>query len=110
VADIDLGRVQRHVRVGWFEILYDLVIVAAAAQGSHLFASDQGVDLGGWLVCTFVITFILWFSTSLAVNVAPGDVDARRSARIALDATAPRGMPCPIEATAFSPGKPPRNS
>ncbi|MFM8775042.1 MAG: low temperature requirement protein A, partial [Actinomycetota bacterium] len=66
-------------RVSWFELFYDLVIVASFAHTGHLIVSDLSGDrlttsLGVWLVSTFIITFVLWFATSTAVNIAPGDV------------------------------------
>ena len=76
----------RHVpsRVSWFELFYDLVIVASFAHTGHLIVSDLSGDrlttsLGVWLVSTFIITFVLWFATSTAVNIAPGDVTLRKT-------------------------------
>lgn len=60
------------MRVTWFELFYDLVVIAAVANGSHLVAQEQSFGLGLWLVITFVVTFVLWFSTSLIVNISPG--------------------------------------
>ncbi|MBM3687897.1 MAG: low temperature requirement protein A [Actinobacteria bacterium] len=70
-------------RVGWFELFYDLVIVASFAHTGHLIVGDLNGDLltfstGVWLVSTFVVTFTLWFSTTAAVNIAPGDVPLRK--------------------------------
>ena len=59
-------------RVTWFELFYDLVVIAAVANGSHLVAQEQSFSLGLWLILTFVITFVLWFSTSLIINLSPG--------------------------------------
>jgi len=79
-------RVARAVpsRVGWFELFYDLVIVASFAHTGHLIVSDLDGErltfsVGVWLVSTFVVTFTLWFSTTTAVNIAPGDVPLRKS-------------------------------
>ena len=72
-------------RVSWFELFYDLVIVASIAHGSHLVVQDilneDSFDftMGTWLISTFVITFALWFSTTTAVNIAPGIVPFRKS-------------------------------
>lgn len=70
-------------RVGWFELFYDLVIVASFAHTGHLIVGDLNGDLltfstGVWLASTFVVTFTLWFSTTAAVNIAPGDVPLRK--------------------------------
>lgn len=66
-------------RVSWFELFYDLVIVAAVAHGGHLLVTEQNFTLGAWLIGTFAISFFLWFSTSLATNVAPGAIPLRKS-------------------------------
>ena len=72
------------LRVSWFELFYDLVIVASFAHTGHLIVSDLSGDrltmsLGVWLVSTFLITFTLWFATSTAVNIAPGTVTLRKT-------------------------------
>lgn len=72
-------------KVTWFELFYDLVIVAAIAHGGHLIVTDLLVTnnltfgLGCWLVGTFIITFVLWFATSMAINLAPGALPFRKS-------------------------------
>lgn len=66
-------------RVGWFELFYDLVLVAAVAHGGHLLVSDQNAALGLWLALTFVIAFVLWLATSLSINIRPGDLPGRRT-------------------------------
>lgn len=72
-------------RVSWFELFYDLAIVASIAHSSHLVVQDIlsedtfDLALGTWLVSTFVITFALWFSTTTAINIAPGKVPLRKS-------------------------------
>jgi len=71
-------------RVSWFELFYDLVIVASFAHTGHLIVNDLSGDrltmtLGAWLISTFVVTFTLWFSTSTAINIAPGKVTLRKT-------------------------------
>ena len=72
------------LRVSWFELFYDLVIVASFAHTGHLIVNDLSGDrltmvLGVWLVSTFLVTFALWFATSTAVNIAPGTVTLRKT-------------------------------
>ena len=72
------------LRVSWFELFYDLVIVASFAHSGHLIVGDLNGDrltmtLGAWLICTFVVTFALWFSTTTAINIAPGEVSLRKT-------------------------------
>ena len=84
---MDTGRAPRvpQPRVSWFELFYDLVIVASIAHGSHLVVQDIlnedsfNFTMGTWLISTFVITFALWFSTTTAINIAPGNVPLRKS-------------------------------
>ena len=72
-------------KVSWFELFYDLVIVAAIAHGGHLIVGDLLITnnltfgLGLWLAGTFVITFTMWFSTSMAINIAPGRIPLRKT-------------------------------
>lgn len=72
------------IRVSWFELFYDLVIVASFAHSGHLIVGDLNGDrltmaLGVWLICTFIVTFALWFSTTTAINIAPGEVPLRKT-------------------------------
>ena len=73
------------IKVTWFELFYDLVIVAAIAHGGHLivgdllFTNNLTFSLGLWLAGTFVITFTLWFATSMAINLAPGEIPLRKT-------------------------------
>lgn len=66
-------------RVSWFELFYDLVIVAAVAHGGHIYVEDSSLGLGAWLVVSFVITIVLWLSTSLTVNIDRSPVTGRKS-------------------------------
>lgn len=67
-----------HQRVGWFELFYDLVIVAAVGHGSHVFVEDPTWGMGTWLAVTFLIMFLLWLLTVLNNNLFPGDHPWRR--------------------------------
>lgn len=66
--------------MGWFELFYDLVVVAAVGYGSHLFIEDPSVPLGTWLAATLAVMFILWFLTTLHANVLKDDGPWRRIA------------------------------
>lgn len=66
-----------HLRVGWFELFYDLIIVAAVYYFGHALISDPTWIMGSWIAVTVAITFVLWLLTSLSLNVFPAD-DARR--------------------------------
>ena len=84
---MDTGKAPRMppIKVSWFELFYDLVIVAAIAHGGHLIVGGLVVtnnltfSLGLWLAATFIVTFTLWFSTTMAINIAPGRIPLRKT-------------------------------
>ena len=67
-----------HGKVGWFELFYDLVIVAAVGYAAHTFAEDPSWGLGLWIAAWTLIMFVLWSLTSLHHNLFPADIPARR--------------------------------
>lgn len=73
-----LGRGAHQPRVGWFELFYDLVIVAAVGHGAHVFGADPTWGTGAWIAVTFFVMFALWLMTVLNNNLFPGDHPVRR--------------------------------
>lgn len=67
-----------HQRVSWFELFYDLVIVAAVGYAAHTFAHDPTWALGLWIAAWTLIMFVLWSLTTLNNNLYPGDHPWRR--------------------------------
>jgi low temperature requirement protein LtrA len=67
-----------HQRVGWFELFYDLVIVAGVGYAAHTFAHHPSWALGFWIAAWTMIMFVLWLQTSLHNNLFPGDRPWRR--------------------------------
>jgi low temperature requirement protein LtrA len=67
-----------HQRVGWFELFYDLVIVAAVGWTAHTFAEHPSWALGSWIAVWTLVMFVLWLLTSLHNNLFPGDHPVRR--------------------------------
>ncbi len=67
-----------HQRVGWFELFYDLVIVAAVGYAAHTFAHEPTWPLGLWIAAWTFIMFVLWLLTALNNNLYPGDHPWRR--------------------------------
>ena len=53
----------------WFELFYDLVIVAAIGHGSHLFIEQPSFTFGVWLAATLVMMTTLWLLTALHANL-----------------------------------------
>jgi low temperature requirement protein LtrA len=66
----------RHV--GWFELFYDLVIVAAVSYTGHTFAAEPTWGLGLWIAAWTLIMFVLWLLTTLGNNLVPTDSAVRR--------------------------------
>jgi len=67
-----------HQRVGWFELFYDLVIVAAVGFAAHTFVEEPTWSLSFWIAAWTLIMFVLWLLTSLNHNLYPGDHPTRR--------------------------------
>lgn len=67
-----------HQRVGWFELFYDLVIVAAVSYTGHTFAAKPTWGLGLWIAAWTLIMFVLWLLTALGNNLVPNDSAVRR--------------------------------
>jgi low temperature requirement protein LtrA len=67
-----------HGKVGWFELFYDLVIVAAVGYAAHTFAHHPTWALGLWIAAWTLIMYVLWLLTSLNTNLYPGDRPWRR--------------------------------
>lgn len=65
-------------RVGWFEVFYDLVLVAAVLHGSNLFDEDPSLAKGAWLAITLLLLLTMWLLTTLSFNAAPEDSTLRR--------------------------------
>jgi low temperature requirement protein LtrA len=65
-------------RASWFEVFYDLVLVAAVLHGSNLFDSDPSLERGAWLALTLLVLLTMWLLTTLSFNAAPEDSVLRR--------------------------------
>ena len=67
-----------HQKVGWFELFYDLVIVAAVGYGSHVLLADPTWSMAWQIAFSMLIMLVLWLLTSLNNNLFPGDHPWRR--------------------------------
>lgn len=65
-------------RVSWFELFYDLVLVAAILHGSHIFGEEPSWATGAWLAITLVVMLTVWLQTTLTFNVFRDDWTLRR--------------------------------
>lgn len=65
-------------RVSWFELFYDLVLVAAILHGSHVFSAAPSWETGFWLAVTLLILLAVWLLTTLTFNVIRDDWVLRR--------------------------------
>ncbi len=70
--------IHEHQRVGWFELFYDLVIVATVGYAAHSFAHHPTWSFGFWICAWVLIMFVLWSLTTLNHNLFPGDFTWRR--------------------------------
>lgn len=64
--------------VGWFELFYDLVVVAAIAVANNDFLTDPSADTARDAVIAVVAMSWVWFLTTLVNNIFPGDDLLRR--------------------------------
>jgi low temperature requirement protein LtrA len=67
-----------HVGVGWFELFYDLVIVAAVSYTAHAFIDEPTWEMGLWIAGSTFIMFRLWLLTVLNHNLDGRDRQVRR--------------------------------
>ena len=66
-------------RFVWFELFYDLVMVAALVNGSRLIEEHPTVALGNWLGVTLAVMLVLWMLTALHANLYRIDDWPRRT-------------------------------
>ncbi len=66
------------VRVSWFELFYDLVVVASVSHGSHLYGEHPTWTMGTWLAASLVMLMTFWMLTIVSHNLYPGDGILRR--------------------------------
>lgn len=72
------GSGERTTRVGWFELFYDLVVVASVSYGSNLFSAHPSWAMGSWLFLSLVLLMTFWLLTMLSHNLFPGEDAVRR--------------------------------
>jgi low temperature requirement protein LtrA len=68
----------QHQRVGWFELFYDLVIVATISYTAHTFIDDPTWSMGSWIGVSIFVMFTVWLLTTVNNNILPGDHQGRR--------------------------------
>lgn len=72
------GRRGSGPRVSWFELFYDLVLVALVLNGSHIFEESPSFAVGTWLAVTLLVLLVIWLSTTLTFNTTHRDWTLRR--------------------------------
>lgn len=65
-------------KVSWFELFYDLVIVAAVGHGSEVFGESPTWATGSVIGASVFVLFVVWLLTTLSHGAFPGDSPARR--------------------------------
>lgn len=66
------------LRVSWFELFYDLIVVASVSHGSHVFGEHPSWGMGTWLAASLVLLMTFWLLTMLSHNLYPGEDTPRR--------------------------------
>lgn len=66
------------VTVGWFELFYDLVVVASVSLGSHVYGATPTWGMGTWLASSLILLMVFWLLTVLSHNLFPDDDPLRR--------------------------------
>ncbi len=66
------------LRVSWFELFYDLVVVASVSHGSHVFDEHPSWGMGTWLAASLVLLMTFWLLTMVSHNLYPADDTLRR--------------------------------
>jgi low temperature requirement protein LtrA len=64
--------------VGWLELFYDLVMVAATIVFSHSLAHEPSWEHGGWTAAMFSLLWWAWLLTTLNINADPREDAVRR--------------------------------
>lgn len=64
--------------VGWFELFYDLVVVAAIAVSNDDFLTDPSTDTARDAIIAIVALSWVWLLTTLVNNILPADDIIRR--------------------------------
>ena len=68
----------RSTRVGWFELFYDLVVVASVSYGSKLYIADPTWGMGTWLFLSLIVLMTFWLLTMVSHNLFPKEDVVRR--------------------------------
>ena len=64
-------------RVSWFELFYDLIVIAAVGHGSEVFGKSPTWGTGLVIGVSVIVLFVVWLLTTLNHGVFPGDHPAR---------------------------------
>lgn len=75
---MDATDIESTVRVGWFELFYDLVVVASVSLGSHVYAASPSWGMGTWLAASLFMLMTFWLLTVMSHNLYPGQDIPRR--------------------------------
>jgi low temperature requirement protein LtrA len=73
-----VGGSERKTRDVWFELFYDLVVVASVTYGSKVFVSEPSWGMGSWLLLSLVLLMTFWLLTMLSHNLFPREDFVRR--------------------------------
>ena len=64
--------------VTWFELFYDLIIVAAVSQAGKVFVKSPDWDTSALITAAVLVLFTVWLLTTLSHGTFPGEHVVRR--------------------------------
>lgn len=68
---------------GWFELFYDLIIVAAVSQAGKVFVKDPSWASAALILVSVLLLFTVWLLTSISNGLMSRDTTARRVTQLA---------------------------
>ena len=97
-------------KVGWFELFYDLVIVAAVSQAGKVFVKEPTGESAVLIGAALLALFTVWLLTTLDYGLFPAEVLSRRAVLVvqmfavvvAALGLGSHGLPGPVSHAALS--------
>ena len=74
----DAGNAPAHTRIGWFELFYDLIVVAAISQAGKVLVKDPSWASSILVIVSLTALFVVWLLTTLDGGMRPRLTSSRR--------------------------------
>ena len=65
-------------KVSWFELFYDLIVVAAVSQAGKVLVKSPDWETTALIAAGILVLFTMWLLTTLSHGLFPGDDPVRR--------------------------------